>query len=149
MKKQVIKFFDKIVVVLLGVVGLSSIVYSCMKYGDPVAEYGEIKGIVTDKETSKPIQNIQIVRQGYRDTTYTDADGKYAFDGRMHPYLIKFEDIDGEENGGDFKSKEIQIKFTDADRVGKYGFLKIVNIQLEKKEAINPKYGVKQATFKE
>jgi len=143
MSKLVIKFWDRIVVVLLGVVGLSSIVYSCMKYGDPAAEYCEINGVVTDKETSNPIQNIQVVRwRDYSDTTYTDADGKYAF-GRRWKFdsHIKFEDIDGEANGGEFETQEIDVKFTEADLVKKGKgnktadrYVKTQNIELEHKK---------------
>ena len=142
---KLVKFWDKIIVVLLGVVGLSNIIYSCAtKYGEPYAEY-EIKGVITDKKASKPIQNIQVTRQIYQeygDTIYTDANGKYAFyDINRSDFNIKFEDIDGEENGGEFETKEMDIKFTEADRVEKGDgdwykgkFAKTVNIELEHKK---------------
>jgi len=140
MSKSVIKFWDKIIVVLLGVVGLSGMFYSCEKYGSPAAVY-EIEGVVTDKETSKPIQNIK-VKSKHGMTIYTDTEGKYvvqdiswgkgAFDSQ-----VQFEDIDGEENDGDFKTQKIDIKFTKADRV-KRGkpeiYVKTQNIQLEHKK---------------
>ena len=153
MSKSLIKFWDKIIVVLLGFVGLSSIVYSCAKYGaleygTPHAEY-EIKGVITNEKTSKPIKHIQVtlqIRPEYRiDTLYTNSLGgynhKFGDFPLDSPVRLKFEDIDGEENGGEFETKELDIKFTDADRVekgdGKWNkgkFLKTVNIELEHKK---------------
>jgi len=139
MNKSIIKFFDKLIVVLLGVVGLSGMFYSCEKYGSPAAVY-EIKGVVTDKETSKPIQNIKVSSQG--EAIYTDNEGKYAvqdislgtgaFDAQ-----VKIEDIDSNANGGEFETQEIDVKFTKADRI-KRGkpekYVKTQNIQLEHKK---------------
>jgi putative lipoprotein (rSAM/lipoprotein system) len=98
------------------------------KYGMPVYE---INGIVTDKETSNPIQNIQIVRQvtsEYGDTVYTNIDGKYTFHSDLSNFYLKVKDIDGEENGGDFATQEVNVKFT------KNEYAKTVNIELEKKK---------------
>jgi len=143
MAKRVIKFWDKIIVVLLGVLGLSGMLYSCMKYGMPEVENAslyELKGVVTDKETSNPIQNIQIIRRD-RDTIYTDIDGKYAFRDINYggcSYPLKFEDIDGEENGGEFAPVDIYIDFTTEDIVerdrGSVWCDKTINIELEKKK---------------
>jgi putative lipoprotein (rSAM/lipoprotein system) len=132
MKKQIIKFWDKIIVVLLGILGV--LYNSCLKmYGMPEAPHTayNIRGVITDKETSNPIQNIQIIRQInsiYGDTLYTDIDGKYAFYNISPEFHLKIEDIDGEENGGYFESKEIDVKFADGE------FVKTVNIELETKK---------------
>jgi len=149
MNKLIIKFFDKIIIVLLGFVGLSSIVYSCAKYGMILPEF-EIKGVVTDKTTAKPIQNIRIIREQHDDTLYTNSKGEYAskFWGgryslieRENPIHLKVEDIDGEANGGDFETQEIDVKFTEADLVKKGRgdktpdiYVKKQNIQLEHKK---------------
>ena len=153
MKKSVIKFFDKILILLLGFLGIFN---SCIKlmYGVLVPEYGvpranyELKGVITDKETSNPIPNIRVIQRRlefmeYGDTLYTDAEGKYTFNyDRIFPsntFLLKIEDIDDDENGGFFKTQEIDIEFTETDRVqdgnghwyeGK--FAKTRNIELEK-----------------
>ena len=143
MEKRIIKFWDKIVVVLLGLLGIFNSCEKPCEYGTPLGEY-KLNGIVTDKETANPIQNIQVVRfrnSDYGDTLYTDAEGKYAFhDFSFGEFHLKFEDIDGEENGGEFKTKEIKTKLTQADQVekgdGKWNdgkFVKTVNIELEKK----------------
>ncbi|MCL2131715.1 MAG: radical SAM-associated putative lipoprotein [Lentimicrobiaceae bacterium] len=162
MKKSVIKFFDKIIVVLLGILGVFNSCEKPLEYGTPHANY-EVKGVITNKETSKPIQNIQVIRQihqEYGDTLYTDADGKYVFAFGDFPYKdnvyrLKIEDIDGEENGGDFVTKEIEVKITQADQIEKGDgnwydgkFSKIVNIELEKEPVFVPLYGVKSTTFK-
>ena len=70
MKKRVIKIFDKVILLLLG---FSGAFYSCAKYGERVAEFVfHVEGKVTDKETTKPIQNIQISKYG--GTLYTDTE---------------------------------------------------------------------------
>ena len=161
MKKLLIKSFDKIIVILLGVLGIFN---SCEKpkplYGVEPCEYGvpygiyEFHGIVTDKETSNPIQNIQVVR--YRDTIYTNSEGKFTcFDGMNSEFRLKIEDIDGEENGGDFESQEIDVRFTQADQVekgdGKWNkgkFVKTQNIELEKRKTVDTLYGMPSAPFK-
>ena len=146
MKKSVIKFFDRIIVLLLGCLGLfcGCEKYNVDMYGMPV-EYGTpsgeyvLKGIITDKETSNPIKNIQVVR--YRDTIYTDTEGKFIMlsYGGFSKFHLKIEDIDGEENGGDFQSEETDVEFTQADQVeqgdGNWNegkFVKTLNIELEK-----------------
>jgi len=115
MKKTVIKFFDKVILALLGISGMF---YSCAMYGAPVDEF-ELYGIVTDR-TNEPIQNIRVLKHN-RDTLYTDSEGKFFYrsweEGR---YLtLRFDDIDGEENGGEFISREINIEFTGEDIVKK------------------------------
>ena len=146
MKKSLIKSFDKIIVILLAMLGAftgcNKSVYEPEMYGTPYADY-DLKGIVIDKETSNPIKNIRVVHQTYYDTTYTDAEGKYAFiyhGNVVNTFHLKIEDIDGEENDGDFEAREMDVKFTNADQVeegdghwyeGKYE--KTQNIELEKK----------------
>jgi putative lipoprotein (rSAM/lipoprotein system) len=155
MKKPVIKLFDKIIVILLGFLGIFNSCSTQVEYGTPYGDY-ELNGVVIDKETSNPIQNIQIVNEGYRDTIYTDAEGKYVFVYNNYElynrFPLKIEDIDGEENGGDFATQEMLVTFSKEDQVkpgkGWYEgkFVKTQNIELEKKEA--PEYGVIEAVFK-
>ena len=171
MKRAFIKFFDKIIVLILG---FSGVFAGCDdptdEYGPPVAEYGMpqaeyvIKGVVTDKDTSNPIQNIRVIRQVYEnlgDTLYTDSEGKYVFEfGDFPPWQettfpLKIEDIDGEENGGLFGTQEIDVTITEADRVeegnghwhdGK--FVKTQDIKLKRMDIAYPEYGVFPAEFK-
>ena len=153
MKKLIIKSFDKIIVALLGMLGIFNL-SSCMEYGMPEGEY-HFNGIVTDKETSNPIQNIQVVSD--RGTIYTNSEGKFTCSDWMNSvFHLKIEDIDGEENGGDFESQEIEVKFTQADQVekgdGKWNkgkFVKTQNIKLEKKNnTTDTLYGMPSAPFK-
>jgi len=142
-KKSFFRFFDKIVVLLLGVAGMFTACDVLDKPDDPICMYGmphadfELKGTVTNESTSRPIKNIRVIRPHFPepeyenlppeyklagDTVYTDEKGEYAFaysDFRGSKYQLKFEDIDGTGNGGLFSSKEIKGKFTSADQVEK------------------------------
>ena len=161
MKKSFIKFFDKIILLLLG---LSGIFYACAKYGMPVDDY-EIKGTITDS-SKKPIKNIRIIREKFdyerrADTLYTNSEGKYSiklyeeyYINSGKPIHLKIDDIDGEENGGEFVSTEMDVKFTSADLVKKgFGnkrgdkYVKIINIKLDKKDEFHPEYGCPTAPF--
>jgi putative lipoprotein (rSAM/lipoprotein system) len=146
MKKKRIKFFDKIIVTLLGFLGLLN---SCnnntqtCEYGTPHGEF-ELSGVITDTEAN-PIKRIQVVSVSrYPDTIYTNNEGKYEIkrdylDLENNTFHLKLEDIDGEENGGDFGSKEIEVKVTENDRVEKGSgwykgkFVKTQDIELDRK----------------
>ena len=146
MKKPVIKLFDKIIVVLLGFLGIFGGCKQECNHEMNGAPYADrtLNGVVTDKETSNPIKNICVINQTYSDTIYTNAEGKYAFSYHgniVRTFHLKIEDIDGEENGGDFETQEIDVTFTKEDQVepgdgnlydGK--FVKTQNIELQKKE---------------
>ena len=165
MKISVIKFWDKIIVVLLGIVGLSGIFYSCYKYGMRETTY-EIEGKVTNKKNGKPIPNILVtkdksehfhsdLRNCSGDTLYTNSKGEYTFisyEEFKYPVRLKVEDIDGEANGGYFASQEIDVTITSKDRVKlKDGekYVKKQNFKLIKKGDPQPEYGVLPTIFKE
>ena len=168
MKKSFFRFFDKIVVLLLGGLGMFSACnlltpgYTPVEYGMPHAAF-VLQGTVTDNATSQPIQNIRVVRpfgyeNKYSDTTYTDKNGKYVYlfgDFPELKYQLKFEDIDGEDNGGQFQTKEIEGQFTQADLVEKGEgwytgkFAKTEDVALDPEEyQVEPMYGVLQASFR-
>jgi putative lipoprotein (rSAM/lipoprotein system) len=159
MKKPIIKFFDKIIVLFLSIAGFFTACKSpsdanCeynrddgpyIKYGPPPAFY-LIKGVVSDNSNSLPIHNIQVINQksdGYADTTYTSLSGEYGISEYYIPnsaVQLKFEDIDGEENGGHFITKEMNIKNTneDLEKINECNrkngiYVKIKNIKLQKK----------------
>jgi len=155
MKKTIIKLFDKLILLLLG---FSGILYSCMKYGMPVDEF-EIYGTVTDKEKN-PIENIRVTNLDTNNPLYTSADGKFRLKKSeelgfttYHSTLLKFEDIDGEANGGAFIPQEVEVKFTGADLVkkGKRNkhdkYAKTITVELERGGGI-PLYGTPTAPFK-
>jgi len=165
MNKSLINFFDKIIIVLLGFVGFSSIIYSCSDYGMRMTTY-EIVGKVTNKKNGKPIENIRVTKDKTEhfhsnlhncsgDTLYTNSKGEYIFisyEEFDYPVRLKVEDIDGEANGGYFASQEIDITITSKDRVKlKDGekYVKKQNFKLVKKGDPQPEYGVIYAPFKE
>ena len=165
MKKSVIKVWDKIIVMLLGMtgmfVGCNKIESDCdcvyyptnerdtgeyivELYGVPPAHYVTIKGTVMNQANLQPIANIRVASNGA--ISLTNSEGKYVLDydyyqsNKKNVVNLKIEDIDGKENGGEFKTKAIDIKFTDTDKkkmdkCSKDGgrFVKIQNIELKKK----------------
>ena len=167
-KKSFFRSFDKIIVLLMSGFGLfSACGLIATDYGMPMPLYGmpladfELKGTVTNSATSEPIKNIRVIRpshydDNYGDTVYTDGNGKYTYVFSDYPelsYRLKFEDIDGEDNGGLFKPQEIEGEFTQADMVkkgdkrwynGKY--VKTQNVALEQAYPA-PEYGVRQTSF--
>lgn len=84
-------------------------------YGMPSATY-KVLGTVSD-ESGSPVEGIRVaIESKYSsysqyDTLYTDSSGKYLFnrgERGLWPdkVVVVFEDIDGEENGGEFESAE-------------------------------------------
>ena len=170
MKKSFFRLFDKMIVTLLG---CSGVLIGCdwinpqFEYGSPHADF-ELKGTVTDVATAQPIKNIRVVRPHFLDfeseyipgdTIYTDEKGQYAFtfggDLRGGNYQLKFEDIDGEDNGGLFQTKEIEGQFTQADLVEKGDgrwydgkFAKTEDVALDPEEyQVEPMYGPPTTSF--
>jgi len=162
MKKLFIKPFDKILLILLGVIGFLT---GCSLINPPVVEYGvphadyEVKGIITDSITSVPIEHIRVLVT--QNTVYTDHDsthihidtlalketdsaGKYDIQVQTFPleentFQIIAEDIDGLANGGEFKPQQKGIVFIHTDLTGSNeGWsvgkaLKIIDFKLKKK----------------
>jgi putative lipoprotein (rSAM/lipoprotein system) len=84
----------------------------CM-YGTPVVEFS-VKGKVVDSE-GNPIPGIEI-SHGYSGLkAKTSEDGSFDYTSQdvgfeMETVTLVFTDIDGEENGGDFQSKEVAVE---------------------------------------
>ena len=88
-------------------------------WGDPVPEYGcphmnfSFKARVID-EAGKPIEGIEVqTRNGdfYMDN-FSDAEGNIDLTTGMWPNTnidVIFTDVDGEENGGEFETLELNI----------------------------------------
>ena len=159
MKKSFIKFFDKIIVILLGIAGIFT---SCkpptdsncepisgggigLMYG-PYATFYLVKGVVMNDSNSKPIPNIRIIKQisdNYNDTLYSNSKGEYGFSDYYmlnNVVHLEFEDIDGEENYGHFKTKKLNTKITNEDKekidecyLNNGRYVKIQNVKLQKK----------------
>lgn len=126
-QNSAIKFFS----FLLALLGFTSCdrIGVRMEYGTPSADY-EVKGRVVSKIANKPIQGIRAVlhttdeQNEYisiyeRDTIYTDSNGEFVllikngWPQDPKECRVKFEDIDEEQNGGLFETKEINVTFID------------------------------------
>ena len=108
----------RLLLFLLSIAGIS--VISCVDYGVPYATF-ELKGNITDT-LNNPIENIQVSID--YDATTSDAEGNYGIavytEGTAtSEFLVKVEDIDGEENGGEFQTHIISLPVKESDYVGK------------------------------
>ncbi len=122
------KLYVKIISRLLVILGFAAI-SSCDAENEPefAAEYGTphadftLKIKVSDME-NKPVEGIRVaIATGYVshldngpvDTVYTSASGVYENTRqlvRVYDHMrLKFEDVDGEENGGCFKTQEVSV----------------------------------------
>lgn len=106
-----------------------------VEYGCPYMDF-VVSGKVVNKQ-SDPIPGIKVSSCG--NSTFTDRDGAFSISGQdMSPQLF-FEDIDGQENGGEFafKMEEIEAeKVGDGDGrwyMGKYQATDVV-VEMEEKE---------------
>ena len=99
-----------------------------IEYGTPYTKF-QVKGKVTS-ETDEPLKGIQvIVRTQWNnipiaaDTLYTDEKGEFQTKelgtGGIEKQKVYFHDIDGEENGGTFKSDSIALKDMDMKQIEK------------------------------
>ena len=118
MKNNLIKLFK----ILLAVLGFASTITSCrVEYGCPYGDF-QLKGNVTD-ENDAQIKGIRVAVsasypnpdiEGPKDTVYTNEKGQYIlvndyfynFD-KVH---LKFDDVDGAENGGEFETMEVDAR---------------------------------------
>lgn len=125
MNKKINKLFNAVTASLLSMLGFSACGNSgggdepCL-YGTPISGY-HFKGTVTD-EQGTPIKGIKVVTQMNQgdvtrriDSTYTDTNGGYqTVDKDFYTTLdyatknklvsVSFEDVDGENNGGEFET---------------------------------------------
>lgn len=117
MTRRALKLVNYLIAWLCGMLGVNSCV---AMYGSPHADF-KADGSVSD-ESGTPIKGIRVaMRQHWYsaqdgdyhrdDTLYTDENGKYEYrDGLSYPETVTlvFEDIDGEQNGGEFESAEAE-----------------------------------------
>ena len=129
MKNEMNHIWRQLAAVILGLLGFSScerIGWGVCMYGEPHADFKAL-GTVSD-ENGKPIEGIRVAIQQHRhyentsgviydqndwyenDTLYTDDKGAYQLIRSVfespNDVKIVFEDIDGEENGGEYTSAE-------------------------------------------
>lgn len=87
------------------------------EYGVPVMEY-MVKGKVTDAESGKPVKGIEVTSEESYVQVYTSENGEFTCEGMTFPdgaVSLTFKDVDGEENGGDFKTKTETIPLTQTE----------------------------------
>ncbi|MCM1151143.1 MAG: radical SAM-associated putative lipoprotein [Alistipes sp.] len=86
----------------------------CM-YGTPRIDF-RIQGKVTDR-AGNPVPGIEVRNEdrsyGYGNTTLTDKAGMYDLTGSAFftEVDLSFHDIDGAQNGGDFETETLSVKF--------------------------------------
>lgn len=91
-------------------------------YGTPRADT-RTQGKVMDKD-GNPISGIKVqLKHSYStpNPVETAADGSYDItEESIGTYTtLVFTDVDGPEKGGEFAEKELEVKFTEADRIKK------------------------------
>ena len=89
----------------------------CM-YGTPYMEFS-IKGRVTDTD-ERPLQGIEVSVDDGMQKVLTAEDGSFQYAGQMDAFVLEemtltFTDVDGEDNGGDFETKEVTVPLTQTD----------------------------------
>ncbi|MDE5677447.1 MAG: radical SAM-associated putative lipoprotein [Phocaeicola sp.] len=139
---------------VLALLGFSScgdeIGESPCEYGTPYVKF-QVKGkVVSDKDM--PLEGIQvIVRQewnndaAYADTVYTDEKGEFMTDELntvgIEKQKVYFNDVDGDEHGGTFRSDSVSITAMDRKEMeegkgwyrGKYEFVTREPVKLSEK----------------
>lgn len=116
------------IISLLGFAACDSEKEILYEYGSPTADY-KYMGTVTD-EDGNPIKGINVVFQksGIGDTrpevlrVETDKNGQYSTDYiRWVPsgiYQVTYTDVDGAENGGEFKDEIVYTSHMDREQTG-------------------------------
>lgn len=127
------------VLAILGFAGCEKAWNGECEYGSPSVDYRVI-GEVTD-EAGKPLSGIRVIVQDkylyskdgdyehtYNhegDTVYTDAKGAFQsakiHAGGIYKQRVVFDDVDGEANGGEFRSVDMSIKDLDSKQIKKGG----------------------------
>ena len=133
MRQKARSFLHLLLGALLGLLGFSSCGFDApVMYGEPHADF-KAGGKVTDP-SGKGIEGIRVAIQRHRhytntpsviydqndwyehDTVYTDVAGRYEkvtrVFSRPDDVTVVFEDIDGEEHGGQFESQTVLPEIT-------------------------------------
>jgi putative lipoprotein (rSAM/lipoprotein system) len=126
MKVRINRWYQAVLAVLLSLLGFESCSDNesgTVEYGTPYVNY-VIKGTVTD-EAGTPIPGIQIEApaplhssMGFQ-FALTDANGVFQMTqfSLFGEGILTAEDIDGEDNGGEFKSDTLQITKLPSQRI--------------------------------
>jgi len=130
MKRKILKRYNRIISVLLSLLGIGgAFTFSGCEGGGntPGAEYGtphatfKIYGKVTSEDSAE-IPNIKVVMPF--DSTYTDEKGNYNLEVVAFPmdqdFSVRFKDIDGSTNGS-YQLKDTIVSFEDPQFVNGNG----------------------------
>lgn len=88
------------------------------EYGTPVVEFS-VKGRVVDAD-SNPVPNIEVTWADMYGKTVTAEDGTFHYKNEdigfeMNNVVLTFTDVDGNENGGQFETEQVDIPLTRTD----------------------------------
>lgn len=118
---------------------LAALGFSCSSNNEPMPMYApllpnptKLKAHVVD-EDGNAIKGIE-VSAGYNGSVepagYTDENGDCIVSWEDDIQLMKFKDVDGEENGGEFEEKHLNMSRAEKHRDGD---ALVVDVKLEKK----------------
>lgn len=102
-----------------GAVSCDNVIGSRAEYGVPTMEY-RVRGKVLSSESDEPVKGIAVTgmtEDGYEriDTVWTTENGEFLYDGYDFPsdhITLRFTDVDGFDNLGEFQKKEVQVVLT-------------------------------------
>ena len=107
----------RIIYFLLTLLGFGAVAcesQNLVEYGCPYADF-HVSARVVDSEHN-PIAGIEVSQNNYTKYGLTDAEGNISFDYQgMSLDTILFTDVDGEANGGEFES--VEMNYNDYDHM--------------------------------
>ena len=150
-----------------GAISCDNVITGPDMYGCPPAEYGvptmefRMKGKVVDSQSEQPIKGIAVTRineetsQESVDTVWTADNGEFICQGEDWPsesMTLKFTDVDGRENLGEFMEKEVKVKLTREEGSQNGWFTGIyisddVLVKLDPEPEVTPEYGVAYSEY--
>lgn len=144
MTKHLLTLINKLILVLLTLLGFSCVEDQPDEYGMPHADF-KVNGTVVDEVTLENIRNIQVVMQDpemidiHADTGYTDMNGFYEVKLNDWPdtktFIVKYLDVDGNV-GGEYLPTDTTVIFENPEFVNASGnwyegeTIKTINIKL-------------------
>lgn len=106
-------FFTTILNYILVLLGFATTTSSC-EYGTLAMDF-EVSGRV-DNQDLTPIAGIKVSAVEDDVTALTSEDGSFFISGTGMGAFLKFEDIDGPENGGEYAVKTEEVKVEQVEK---------------------------------
>ncbi|MDR0823633.1 MAG: radical SAM-associated putative lipoprotein [Prevotella sp.] len=127
MKIKMLSVYSRILSFFLVLLGFTSCdeIDPKVEYGVPIAKF-KVKGTIVDDDSDNPVAKIKtVLGQSYEidgklyvhyiDSVLTNNEGKFELKIEEFPasqtFVLKIEDIDGEQNGGAFETKIESVEF--------------------------------------